>query len=81
MSKGIELPILVYSDSNYELEKLGIQTSIENTKIVQFTFYRIDLIHSYEEDGVQFTAIYCNGKDYTSPAPIDLIKKMITENL
>lgn len=79
--KGIELPILVYSDSSYELEKLGIQTSIENTKIVQFTFYRIDLIHSYEEDGVQFTAIYCNGKDYTSPAPIELIKKLINENL
>ena len=79
--KGIELPILVYTDRDYELEKLGIQTSVSDTKIVQFTFYRIDLIHSYEEDGVSFTAIYCNGKDYTSPAPIELIKKLINENL
>jgi hypothetical protein len=79
--KGIELPILVYENSNYELEKLGIETSATDTKIVQFTFYNIDMIYQYEDDGVQLTAIYCGGKDYTSPAPFDLIRKLISENL
>lgn len=79
--KGIELPILVYENSNYELEKLGIETSSSETKIVQFTFYNIDMMYSFEDDGVVLTAIYCGGKDYTSPAPIDLIKKLINENL
>lgn len=79
--KGIELPILVYEESNYELEKLGIETSAPDTKIVQMTFYNIDMIYQYEDDGVQLTAIYCGGKDYTSPAPFDLIRKLISENL
>jgi hypothetical protein len=79
--KGMELPILVYENSNYELEKLGIETSATDTKIVQFTFYNIDMIYQYEDDGVQLTAIYCGGKDYTSPAPFDLIRKLINENL
>lgn len=79
--KGIELPILVYEESNYELEKLGIETSASDTKIVQMTFYNIDMIYQYEDDGVQLTAIYCGGKDYTSPAPFDLIRKLISENL
>lgn len=79
--KGIELPILVYENSNYELEKLGIETSATDTKIVQFTFYNIDMIYQYEDDGVLLTAIYCGGKDYTSPAPFDLIRKLISENL
>ncbi|CAB4153959.1 hypothetical protein UFOVP636_41 [uncultured Caudovirales phage] len=61
--KGIELPILVYENSNYELEKLGIETSATDTKIVQFTFYNIDMIYQYEDDGVLLTAIYCGGKD------------------
>jgi hypothetical protein len=39
------------------------------------------MIYQYEDDGVKLTAIYCGGKDYTSPAPFDLIRKLISENL
>jgi hypothetical protein len=78
---GIELPILIYTDADFELEKLGIQSSINNTNVTMFTFYFINAISRYEEDGVEYTSLMCNGKDYVTPLPFDIVKQMINENL
>lgn len=79
--KGIEIPILVYTEKDFELEKLGIESAISNAQIVKWTFFQIAAINEYEEDGVMFTAIGCNGQNYISPAPYELIKQLILENL
>jgi len=78
---GIEIPILIYTDADFELEKLGIQSSIKNTNVAIFTFYFINAINRYEEEGVEYTSIMCNGKDYVSPLPFDVVKQLIDENL
>jgi hypothetical protein len=78
---GIEIPILIYTDADFELEKLGIQSSIKNTSVALFTFYHINAINRYEEEGIEYTSIMCNGKDYVTPLPMEIVKQLINENL
>lgn len=62
--KGIEFDIMFWDDSQTQLNNIGIRPSMLETGTRRVTFYVIDCIAQYIEDGKDFCTIYSGDSEY-----------------
>lgn len=83
--RPIELRVLMASDEERELIKLGItvnETSIADCPETLMTFYNIDVIMDYTVDEGKISCLLVHGREFLVNIPYkDLIIKIYQNNL
>ena len=77
MNKGLELNCLYLPEGSSELEKLGIETKAEDAQIMPATFWNIDAVAKYTEDGVNYSDICSGGHNYICVLPYEELIRVI----
>jgi len=77
---NIKLPILFMPESISHLESLGLDFNLSDCDLRETTFYRINAISPYYEDGVNYTTIHSNGDGFICPLTIQEVERIILEN-
>jgi len=67
MTVNITLPIYIYDEDSSKLEDLGIETSLKDAPTEKMTFYEINAIAPYIENGIEASTIFCNGREFICP--------------
>jgi hypothetical protein len=76
----INLPIFFHTDNTSDLLNLSIDYKLSDCEIRQVTFYVINAIAPYIEDGKVYTTIHSNGDNFVCPLNIKEVEKIINEN-
>ena len=77
---NIELPILFNSEQQSQLKELGVDTAIEETEVRQVTFYNIDAVAPYYENGNEYSCIHVSGMEFLCPMKYQEVIRKIEEN-
>ena len=75
----ITLPIFFINENDATLQDLGIKTNIEDSDVREITFYHINYIATYIEDGKSYGLIGTNDENMISPWSKEKIEKLIDE--
>ena len=76
----IKFPILFLTDNTCHLESLGIDFKLIDCDVRETTFYIINAVSPYIEDGTNYTTIHSNGDGFICPLNIEEVERLITEN-
>jgi len=77
---NIKLPILFLTDDTCHLESLGLDFNLSDCDVRETTFYKINAISPYFEDGVNYTTIHSNGDGFICPLDIQEVERIILKN-
>jgi hypothetical protein len=61
---NITLPILHHSNTTATLKELALEYSYADCDTRQVTFYTINAISPFTDEGVNFSSIHSNGTEY-----------------
>jgi len=75
--KALELPIFFENEITDELSKLGIEINLSDTDLRMCTFYNIDLIAPYLDNGIFYTHVYSCGKGFICNLNYKQVKQLI----
>lgn len=77
--KPIELEIFFYEKEQMKMVELGLEDEIPSKECSKrkMTFFNINAIAPYKEDGETYSAIHCNGTSFVSPVKYDELKKLL----
>lgn len=76
----IKLPILFNTDSTQLLQNQEIDFDLRLCEVRIMTFYRIDAISLYFENGIEYSQIYSNGMSFYSTLKINEVEQIIETN-
>ncbi len=76
----VQLPIFFHTDNTSDLFNLDVEFKVKDCSIRQVTFYIINAIAPYFEDGKVYTTIHSNGDNFLCPLSIQEVEKIINEN-
>lgn len=78
----LEVTILFNSENDRQLKDLGIEpgTTIKDCEKREMTFYNVDNISPYREDGEWYCCISSGNQEYITLMSYEEIKKMIEDN-
>ena len=76
----IKLPILFLTDDICQLEDLGLDFNLSDAEIRETTFYNINAVSPYLENGVNYTSIHANGDGFICPLSVEEVEEIITQN-
>ena len=73
----IELDVFFHSDESYALKSCGVDYSLDSCDTRKMTFYQINAISPYLEDGQEYSSIHTNGAEYIATIKYGELKKML----
>ena len=77
----LKIPVLWHTDETLQKEELGIDVSSDEVTTRIITFYTIDIITDYFEDGNSYSRVYSNGQVFISTLSRDEVENMIDKQL
>jgi len=75
--KALELPIFFENESTNELSKLGIDINLDDSDLRMCTFYNIDLITPYLDEGISYTHVHSCGMEFICNLNYKQVKQLI----
>jgi hypothetical protein len=60
----LELRIFNYDDASLQLAKLDVDIRLKDLEVNPITFYSIDAISPYDEDGVEYSIVFSSGREF-----------------
>lgn len=77
--KGIDFDIMFWDEPQVQLNNLGIRPDLLETDTRKVTFYIIDCIAPYIEDGKDYCTIYSGGSEYIVNDTYENIKTILAD--
>lgn len=79
MNRGLKLPIFYKPEGYDQLEKLGLAQDLkmEEAEIRMLTFYHINAVGPYREDGKTYAKLFVDGDEFIVAMPIDELELLI----
>jgi len=77
----LELQIFHHSDKTYEAKKLGLDYNLRDSEIRSMTFYNINAIITYIDNGIEYCSIHTNNSEYICVENYEIIKDLIKNKL
>lgn len=77
--KGVKIPCLYLEGEALRLKNLDIEVPMEASIDKDVKFYNIDGLNIYEEQGIEYTEILCNGAYYLTRLPFSKVEKLFDE--
>lgn len=77
---NLNLPILFETDNTCQLEVIGMDFKLSDCDIRETTFYYINAVSSYLENGINYTTIHSNGDGFICPLEKREVERLIQEN-
>lgn len=74
------LQIFHESAQSCELERIGVNTPLQEHELREIYFYNINAVSPYYEDGVEYSSIHSNGSEYICPIRCHDVINMIERN-
>lgn len=75
--KPTVIPVFYHTEESRQAKELGMDYTIEDCKVKEVTFYTIDLVSYFEEEGRIFGEIHSSGLEFSSPLTPEEINKLI----
>lgn len=79
MPLPIKLPIFYHTDNTRKLESMEMDDSfsIEECDEKEMTFYVVNAVAPYEENGITYSSIHTNGTMFICPYDPDRVNNLI----
>lgn len=73
----LKLPIYHHTDGTRALKGLGLDYQIEDCDIRPITFYHINAVSPYFDNGKEYSSVHTNDSEYTCPMTYKDIQEAI----
>lgn len=77
--KGVTIPCLYLDGEAMKLKGLDIEVPLNQIEAKDITFFNVAGISTYEEDGEEFSEIFCNGEFFVSRVPFKEVVKLFED--
>lgn len=76
----IEIEVFHHTEETQTFKEIGVDYDMSNCGLRPVTFYRIDAISPYYENGKEFSSIHTNNSEYITPLTYTQLKARIKNN-
>lgn len=73
--REIRIPIIYHTNESLALEKMGVETPLDEMDVREMVFFNIDSIGTRTTDG--YTCVTVGGSEYICPFPMEQVLKLI----
>lgn len=73
----LELPIFHHTDATRSAKDMGLNYELEDADIRPMTFYHVNALSPYFEDGKEYSSIHTNDSEYTCTMPYKAVREAI----
>lgn len=73
----LELPVMFNPEGSAQLAALGLESKLSDSVSRPVFFCVVDCFHPYQEDGKEYTMLWCNGEHFVVDLPYEKAKKVI----
>lgn len=73
----LELPVMFNPEGSAQLAALGLELKLSDSVSRPVFFCVVDCFYPYEEDGKEYTMLWCNGEHFVVDLPYEKAKKVI----
>ena len=76
----LKLPVFAHNDDTKQFEELQIKYPLEDSKVIDVTFYQVSFIGEYTDiDGSKYATIGSGPHEFISPYSKEKVEKVIDE--
>ena len=73
--REIRLPVIYHTNESLALEKMGVETPLDEMDVRDMVFFNIDSLGTRTTDG--YTCVTVGGSEYICPLPMEQVLKLI----
>lgn len=80
IKNGIDIECVFLTEQEMELSKIGVETTLaDSTDFRPVTFYTIDALYPFYEDGIEYTCLWSGGTSYVIKKKVNQVKELIKQ--
>lgn len=81
LKNPIDLFIFHHTDETDTMQRVGVDYPMDNAELRKITFYTINAVSQFFDDGNEYASIHTNGSQYICPMTKDKLNELIKKHL